>query len=127
MVAPTIRFSRPLESSWLLAEGELVKLSTVMVSPAELEITIESGNVIMSSAFGSPATSNLAGVPEVFVFIVAPPVDVLDPSTDIVIVPGIELAPISPNTMPFCAVMLMVDTILASTVAVAVAASTNRE
>lgn len=103
-----------------------MKLLTVMVSPAELVITIEVGKVTIYSAFGSPATSKFAGVPDVFELIDAPPVEVLDPSVETVTVPGIELAAISPKTIPFCATMLMVDTILASTVVVAVAACTKR-
>jgi hypothetical protein len=93
-----------------------------MLSPDELVITIVVGSVMIYNAFGSPDTSNLAGVPEVFELMFAPPVEFLEPSTPMLTVPGIELALISPNTIPFCATRLMVDTMLASTVVDAVAA-----
>jgi len=122
MVAPTVKFCLPPGSSWPLADGELMKFSTTILSPAELVITTDVGRVMLYSAFGSPVTSYLAGVPEVFEFTVVPPVVVLEPSTSMVTLPEIELAEISPNTMPFCATRLMVDTIFASTAVVVVAA-----
>ena len=101
----------------------LLKLFTVMVSPAALVIVTDAGSVMPYVELGSPDTSNCAGKPAVLEVIVVPPVVVREPLASTLTVPGVELGPISPKAMPFWATILMVETILASTVVVVVVAA----
>lgn len=82
----------------------------------------DTGKVMEKLALGSPLTSNVAGLPEPVELIVAPPVAVRVPEADSTTVPATELEEISPKTSPLRVLMLMVLTMLALTVAFAVAA-----
>lgn len=84
--------------------------------------TTDEGRVIAKLALAVPCRSKVAALAAVAVLIVAPPVAMRAALGVIITVPGAALDEISPKPSPLRVEMVIVLTIVASTVAIAVAA-----